>query len=118
MDFVIRPLEERDLPACVELLRGHLAYPASILSELPKVWRRLLREDALVAIVVESEGSEAKPGTILAFGVAVFVTDGWMAVARPATSRTWPSGRSVRNWPAPHPSFSQRPSGAPTTAMA
>ena len=82
MDFVIRPLEERDLPACVELLRGHLAYPASILPELPKVWRRLLREDALVAIVVESEGSEAKPGTILAFGVAVFVTDGWMAAAR------------------------------------
>ena|SRR5215471_3020986 len=29
VDFVIRPLEEGDLPACVELLRGHLAYPAA-----------------------------------------------------------------------------------------
>ena len=83
MDFVIRPLEERDLPACVELLRGHLAYPAPILRELPKVWRRLLREDALVAIVVESEGLEGKPGTIHAFGVAVFVTDDWFDLQMP-----------------------------------
>jgi hypothetical protein len=82
VDFLIRPLEERDLPACVELLRGHLAYPASILPELPKVWRRPLHEDALVAIVVESGGLDGKPGTILAFGVVVFVTDTWAAAAQ------------------------------------
>jgi len=117
VDFVIRPLEERDVPACVELLRGHLAYPASILSELPKVWRRLLREDALVAIVVESEGLEGKPGAILAFGVAVFVTDDWMAAARTG-DEPYLAVRTIRQELAPRPSFSQRPSGAPTTAMA
>ena len=82
MNFVIRPVEERDLPACIELLRGHLAYPASILPELPKVWRRLLREDALVAAVAESRSLDGKPGSILAFGMVVFVTDAWMAAAR------------------------------------
>ena len=46
-------------------------------------WPRLLREDALVAIVVESEGLEGKPGTILAFGVAVFVTDDWLDLQMP-----------------------------------
>jgi DNA-binding CsgD family transcriptional regulator len=82
VDFLIRPLEERDLPPCVELLRDHLAYPASILPELPGVWRRLLREDAQVAIVVESGGLDANPGTILAFGMVVFVTDAWAAAAQ------------------------------------
>ena len=82
MDFVIRPLEERDLPACVELLRGHLAYPASILSELPKVWRRLLREDVLVAAVAESRSLDGKAASALAFGLTVFVTEAWMAAAQ------------------------------------
>jgi hypothetical protein len=82
VDFLIRPLEERDFPACVELLRGHLAYPASILPELPEVWRRLLREDALVAAVVESRSLDGKPGNIFAFGMVVFVTDAWIVAAR------------------------------------
>jgi DNA-binding CsgD family transcriptional regulator len=82
VDFIIRPLEQRDFPACLELLRGHLAYPASILPELPKVWGRLLHEDALVAIVVESGSLDSMPGTILGFGLVVFVTDAWAAAAQ------------------------------------
>lgn len=82
MDFLIRPLEERDLPACVDLLRGHLAYPASILPDLPGVWRRLLREDALVAVVAESGRVGGEPANILAFGITVFITEAWMASAR------------------------------------
>ena len=82
MDFIVRPLEERDLPACLELLRGHLAYPAAVLPDLPKVWRRLLREDALVTAVAESGSLSAEPGSILAFGMVVFITDAWLATSR------------------------------------
>ena len=64
MDFLVRPVEERDFPACLDLLRGHLAYPASILPELPKVWRRLLREDALVTAVAESGSLDSRSGPI------------------------------------------------------
>src|SRR5215470_7559014 len=89
LDFIVRPLEERDLPACLQLLRGHLAYPASILPEVPKVWRRLLRDDAVVTAVAEGGRLDTKPGSILAFGVVVFVTDAWMAASR-AGQRTVP----------------------------
>ena len=82
MDFLVRPLEEHDFPACLELLQGHLAYPASILPDLPKVWRRLLREDALVTAVADSGSLETKPGSILAVGMVVFVTDDWMAAVQ------------------------------------
>jgi len=81
VDFIVRPLEERDLPACLQLLRGHLAYPASVLPELPRVWRKLLREDAAVTAVAEGGSLDSKPGSILAFGMVVFVTDAWMAAS-------------------------------------
>ena len=95
MDFLVRPVEERDFPACLHLLRGHLAYPASILPELPKVWRRLLREDALVTAVAESGSLDSKPGSILAFGMVVFVTDAWMASAQ-AGEEPYLSARTIR----------------------
>ncbi|HEY7338902.1 MAG TPA: hypothetical protein VH639_28695 [Bryobacteraceae bacterium] len=82
MDLIIRPLEERDFPACLELLEGHLAYPVSILPDLPGVWRKLLREDSLVAMVVEGEGLDRKHNAILAFGIVVFIADAWAAAAQ------------------------------------
>jgi DNA-binding CsgD family transcriptional regulator len=82
VDLIVRPLEERDFSACLDLLRGHLAYPASVLPELPGVWRNLLREDAVVAAVAESGSLDGKPGSILACGMVVFVTDAWMAASR------------------------------------
>jgi hypothetical protein len=75
VDFIVRPLEERDLSACLRLLRGHLAYPASILPEIPRVWQKLLRDDAAVTAVAEAGNLESKPGEILALGMVVFVTD-------------------------------------------
>jgi hypothetical protein len=95
VDFLVRPLEERDLSACVGLLRGHLAYPASILPEIPKVWRRLLRDDALVTAVAESGSLDSHPGTILAFGMVVFVTDAWMAASR-TSEEPYLSVRTIR----------------------
>jgi len=95
VDFIVRPLEERDLPACLRLLRGHLAYPSSILPELPKVWRRLLRDDALVTAVAESGSLDSKPGSILAFGMVVFVTDAWMAASR-TSEKPYLSVRTIR----------------------
>ena len=95
MDFLVRPVEERDFPACLDLLRGHLAYPASILPELPKVWRRLLRDDAFVTAVAESGSMESKPGSILAFGMVVFVTDAWMSAAQ-AGEEPYLSVRTIR----------------------
>jgi len=95
LDFIVRPLEERDLPACLQLLRGHLAYPASILPEVPKVWRRLLRDDAVVTAVAEGGSLDNKPGSILALGVVVFVTDAWMAASR-AGHEPYLSVRTIR----------------------
>jgi len=80
VDFIVRSLEERDISACVRLLHGHLAYPAAILPECPKVWRRLLRDDAAVTAVAETGHMNSGRGSILAFGMVVFVTDAWMAV--------------------------------------
>jgi hypothetical protein len=95
MDFLVRPLEEHDFPACLELLRGHLAYPESTLPDLPKVWRRLLRDDALVTAVAESGSLDSSPGSILAFGMVVFVTDDWMAAAQ-AGEEPYLSVRTIR----------------------
>ncbi len=95
MDFIVRPLEERDISACVHLLRGHLAYPSSIFRELPRVWRRLLCEDAAVTAVAEAGSLDSKPGSILAFGMVVFVTDAWMA-ANQAGKEPYLSVRTIR----------------------
>src|SRR5206468_4241590 len=81
MDLVVRPIEERDFPTCLGLLRGRLAYRDDALPGLVRAWRRLLRDDALIAAVLES-GAAAQPPTVLAFGASVFVTDAWMAALR------------------------------------
>lgn len=95
MDFIVRPLEERDISACLRLLGGHLAYPASILPEFPKVWRKLLRDDATVTAVAEGGHLDSKPGSILAFGMVVFVTDAWMAASQ-AGDEPYLSVRTIR----------------------
>jgi DNA-binding CsgD family transcriptional regulator len=95
MDFIVRPLEQRDLSACLDLLRGHLAYPASVLPELPGVWQSLLREDAVVTAVAESGSLDGKPASILAFGMVVFITDAWMAASR-TSHEPYLSVRTIR----------------------
>ncbi len=79
MDFTVRPMEASDIASCVELLRGRCAYSDRILGELPRVWRCLIREDALNAVVVERSG-HAGPNPVC-FGASVIVTDDWFADA-------------------------------------
>ena len=74
-------MEEIDFQACAGLVAGRLAYPESLIAELPTVWGRLLREDALVSSVVEDR-SRSGSGRIVAFGVSAFVTDAWVRAAR------------------------------------
>jgi len=84
VDLIFRLVRFIDLERCVSLLRGHLAYPSEVLDQLPPVWRRLLREDALNFIVIEDRARRA-PTRIVAFGASVFVTDAFMREARAAT---------------------------------
>ncbi len=81
MDLVVRPIELRDFPACLDFLRGRLAYSDDALTDLQRAWRRLLRDDALIAAVLETDSASRSP-SLVAFGVSVFVTDAWMADAR------------------------------------
>jgi hypothetical protein len=81
MDLVVRPVEERDFPMCLGLLRGRLGYPSDVLPDIQRAWHRLLRDDSLIAAVLET-GAASGPTTIVAFGASVFVTDAWMAAAR------------------------------------
>lgn len=81
VDLTVRAVEEHDLPACLALLRGRLAYPGDVLADLPKVWYRLLHDGAMTATLVETR----RPGAtsaIAAFGLSVFVTDAWAQAAR------------------------------------
>lgn len=83
-DLNARRLEERDLPVCASLVRGRLAYAEDLVTDLPIVWRRLLREDALTGTFIErglADGSAAVAG----FAASVFVTDSWMTMARSGT---------------------------------
>jgi DNA-binding CsgD family transcriptional regulator len=81
MDFAARPMEETDLPVCLALLEGRLAYPDHIVPSLQRVWRSLLRDDALVGSVIETRTPDGATATV-AFGASVFVTDAWAADAR------------------------------------
>jgi hypothetical protein len=77
------------------LLKGHLAYPESILAEVPRVWRKLLREDAAVTAVAEAGSLDRDRGKILAFGMVVFVTDEWMTDSQ-AGREPYLSVRTIR----------------------
>lgn len=79
-DVTVRRMEERDFSACASMLEGRLAYPNRVIGELPHAWRRLLRDDAMNAVVFENRNGSASPA-LLAFAVSVFVTDAWAAEA-------------------------------------
>lgn len=105
-DLAVRPVEEGDLEACLELVRGHLAYPDDVLALLPRFWRRLLREEALNAVVVETH---RRGSTMIAgFGASVFVTDTWMTDARRG-EEPYLTARTVRSELGPDESPILRP---------
>ena len=94
MDLTARSLEECDIPAGLDLLRGHLAYPDDVLALLPRAWRRLLRDGALIATLIEQRRADGAPSAV-GFGASVFVTDAWAAHAR-AGVEPYLSARTIR----------------------
>ncbi len=81
MDLTYRPLVAADVRACLELIQGHLAYPADVLDDIARAWRRLLRDEALHGAVVEMMDARGA-AVIVGFGASVFVTSAWAAHAR------------------------------------
>ncbi len=84
MDLAFRGVSEADLPQCMSLLAGRLAYDGDTLARLPGAWRRLLRDGALVAGIVEDR-TPPVDARILGFGASVFVTGAFMRQARAGT---------------------------------
>jgi len=79
-DLLARLVEERDMPLCLELLRGHAAYPDDVLADLPSTWRRLRDAEALNTMLIEARSPDGRASPA-AFGMSVFVTDEWQAEA-------------------------------------
>lgn len=98
LDLASRPLEAADLVACANALRGHLAYPESLVADLPVLWRDLLRDGSLHGTVVESRDGRRR--RIVGFGAGVFVTDAWAAAALEATE-PYLTARTLSATPSP-----------------
>ena len=96
MDLTVRPMEETDFQPCASLLKGRLAYTKSVIAELPRVWLRLLHDEAMNGAVFENRSSSGSSPVLLAFGVSVFVTDAWVAVAK-SSSEPYLTARTVRS---------------------
>lgn len=63
-----------DLADCAKLFENHRAYPSELLQELPAIWLRLIREEAIRICVFEDR--DQPPGKrVVACGATVFVTD-------------------------------------------
>jgi DNA-binding CsgD family transcriptional regulator len=120
MDLAVRPLEEKDFPACMASLRGHLAYPDAVIAQIPVAWKRWLRSEAMTAAVFE-DWSPSRP-VMLAFAVSVFVTDEWVSMARSSTepflsARTVQSELDGTDSPVLRPDAIQRNPAAPLNIL-
>lgn len=93
-DLVARPAGENDFDACLDLLRGRLAYPSDILALLPQFWERLLREEAITTSIVEARDARGLP-MVAGFGASVFATDEWIEQAL-ATDEPYLTARTIR----------------------
>jgi len=81
MNLRYRSFHPRDATACQQLLQRYPEYSPQVFAALPTFWKRLFDEQAIIAAVIE-DCQPGMPGTIVAFGADVFVTDGFMAEAR------------------------------------
>ena len=84
MDLAFRSASVADLPQWMSLVVGRLAYGADTLARLPIVWRRLLKDGALVAAVIEDR-TRPSAARVVGFGASVFVTGAFMRQARAGT---------------------------------
>jgi hypothetical protein len=80
MDLRVRPMEKADIDRCVDLLCGHAAYPEALIALLPRAWKRLLRDDALNAVVVERVDLDLRSRPVC-FAASVVVSEAWMTEA-------------------------------------
>jgi DNA-binding CsgD family transcriptional regulator len=72
-----------DLADCAKLFENHRAYPMELVRELPAIWLRLMREEAIRICVFEDR--DRQPGArIVGCGATVFVTDDCAEHARRA----------------------------------
>jgi hypothetical protein len=81
MNLRYRSFHPRDATACQQLLQRYPEYSPQVFAALPTFWQRLFDEQAIIGAVIE-DCQPGIPGTIIAFGADVFVTDGFMAEAR------------------------------------
>jgi hypothetical protein len=81
MNLRYRSFHPRDTAACQHLLQSYPEYSPQVFADLPVFWKRLFDEQAMIAAVIE-DWQPGNPGTIIAFGADVSVTDGFMAEAR------------------------------------
>jgi hypothetical protein len=81
MNLRYRSFHPRDATACQRLLQRYPEYSPQVLDALRTFWKRLFDEHAMIAAVIE-DCEAGVPGTIVAFGADVFVSDGFMAEAR------------------------------------
>lgn len=84
MDLTARLAELGDLAACACLFENHRAYPSDIVSALPDIWRRLLREGAL-NLCISEDRARPSDARIVACGASVFVTDECAQAAKRGT---------------------------------
>lgn len=92
-----RPIQARDVPACVELTASHPLEReryGNLLGQLLPAWRALVRGGSLISGVVEDMDCE-KP-RVLGFGLNVFVTDEFLRHCK-SPSLLW-IGPEILRW--------------------
>jgi hypothetical protein len=81
MNLRYRSFHPHDTTACLGLLGRYPEYSPQAFASLPRLWKRLFDEQAMIAAVIK----DCEPGTpakVVAFGGDVFVNDAFMAEAR------------------------------------
>lgn len=96
MDLTYRPVEARDLAACVGLLPEAFECDPGLKACLPGVWRRWLQEERMVMAVIE-DGLRPPAARLVGFGAGVFVTDEFAQEAK-TTGTPYPTARIVQRW--------------------
>src|SRR6185295_18498439 len=76
MPFTHRPLKIEDLKECTKHFKDRFLFPGADLDLLLDFWRMALKEGICKAAVAE-DNSRPKGQRIVAFGISLFITDGF-----------------------------------------
>src|SRR5437660_577024 len=66
-----------DPAVCATLLPGAFDVSERVRAALPSLWARLIASEQLVGGVIE-DSDTSEPGSVMAFGMAVFLSDGFL----------------------------------------